>query len=171
MTGAGYFGTADYILMGIYVTVLVGLGMYLKGKASESIEDYFIGGRKMPWWLLGISGTAQFVDIAGTALIISLLYIMGPKALFVEIRGGICIHMAVVMLWTGKWHRRSGCITGAEWSVFRFGSGPSGQASRIVTAIAVPIFIIGMVTYLSVAVGLFFSMFLPLSPMWCSMGG
>ncbi len=165
----GCFGVIDYILMGLYLAVLIGLAIYLKGKASESIEDYFIGGRKMPWWLLGISGTAQFVDIAGTALIISLLFIMGPKALFIEIRGGICIHMAVVMLWTGKWHRRSGCITGAEWSIFRFGSGPSGQASRIVTAIAVPIFIIGMVTYLSVAVGIFFSMFLPLSPMWCSL--
>jgi len=159
----------DYVFMGLYVLVIVGLGFYLKGRASESIEDYFIGGRKMPWWLLGISGTAQFVDIAGTAFIISLLYIMGPKALFVELRGGLCIHMAVVMLWTGKWHRRSGCITGAEWSVFRFGNGPSGQAARVVTAIAVPIFIIGMVTYLSVAVGLFFSMFLPLSPMWCSL--
>lgn len=164
----GIFGPLDYTFMGIYLVILIGLGVYLKGKASSSIEDYFIGGRKMPWWLLGISGTAQFVDIAGTAFMISLLFIMGPKTLLIELRGGLCIHMAVVMLWTGKWHRRSGCITGAEWSIFRFGSGPAGQAARIVTAIAVPIFIIGMVIYLSTAVGIFFSMFIPLPPYACS---
>ncbi|HEX9972461.1 MAG TPA: hypothetical protein VGD14_10365 [bacterium] len=32
---------------------------------------------------------AQFVDITGTALIISFLFIMGPKALLVELRGGL----------------------------------------------------------------------------------
>lgn len=165
----GLFEPVDIVLMVLYVSVLLGMGIYLKSKASSSVEDYFIGGRKLPWWLLGMSGMAQFVDIAGTSVIISLLFIFGPKELMISLRGGLCIHMAAIMLWSGKWHRRSGCITGAEWSIFRFGNGPAGKAARIVTAIAVPIFIIGMVSYLSTAVGIFFSMFVPLQPWQCSL--
>ena len=165
----GLFTPIDIALMVLYVGVLLGMGIYLKSKASSSIEDYFIGGRKLPWWLLGMSGMAQFVDIAGTSFIISLLFILGPKELMISLRGGLCIHMAAIMLWSGKWHRRSGCITGAEWSIFRFGNGPAGKAARIVTAIAIPIFIIGMVSYLSTAVGIFFSMFVPLQPWQCSL--
>lgn len=163
------FTPVDITLMVIYVGILLGMGIYLKSKASSSVEDYFIGGRKMPWWLLGMSGMAQFVDIAGTSVIISLLFFLGPKELMISLRGGLAIHMAAIMLWSGKWHRRSGCITGAEWTIFRFGNGPAGKAARIVTALAIPIFIIGMVSYLSTAVGIFFSMFVPLQPWQCSL--
>ncbi len=165
----GLFTSADYVLMVLYALLLVGMGFFLRGRASGSVEDYFIGGRKMPWWLLGTSGMAQFVDITGTALIISFLFMMGPKALLVELRGGMCIHMAIILLWAGKWHRRSGCITGAEWMIFRFGNGPDGKAARIITAISMQIFTIGMVTYLSKGVGIFFSTFLPFSPETCSL--
>ena len=165
----GLFTPVDYGLMVLYALLLVGLGFFLRRRASGSVEDYFIGGRKMPWWLLGTSGMAQFVDITGTALIISFLFMMGPKALLVELRGGVCIHMAVILLWAGKWHRRSGCITGAEWMIFRFGNGPDGKAARIITAVSMQIFTIGMVTYLSKGVGIFFSTFLPFSPEACSL--
>ncbi len=164
-----YLNRFDYSLIIIYFACLIGLAIYLNRRASASVEDYFIGGRKMPWWLLGMSGMAQFVDIAGTSVIISLLFILGPKELMISLRGGLAIHMAAIMLWSGKWHRRSGCITGAEWTIFRFGNGTAGKAARIVTALAVPIFIIGMVSYLSTAVGIFFSMFVPFQPWVCSL--
>lgn len=151
-----------------YFTILMGIGIYLQRKASGSIEDYFIGGRKIPGWLLGIAGFTQFVDITGTAVIISFLYMLGPKGMLIELRGGLCIHMAVVLIWAGKWHRRSGCITGAEWMISRFGNGIDGKAARIITAISQQIFTIGMVTYLAKGVGIFFSTFLPYSPETCS---
>jgi len=165
----GLFTSVDYVLMVSYALLLVTMGFVLSRRASGSVEDYFIGGRKMPWWLLGTSGMAQFVDITGTALIISFLFMMGPKALLVELRGGMVIHMVIILLWAGKWHRRSGCITGAEWMIFRFGNGPDGKAARIITAVAMQIFTIGMVTYLSKGVGIFFSTFLPFSPEACSL--
>ncbi|AQT69804.1 sodium/panthothenate symporter [Anaerohalosphaera lusitana] len=159
----------DYILIAGYFIILMGIGVYLQKKASNSIEDYFIGGRRLPGWLLGIAGFTQFVDITGTAVIISFLYMLGPKGMLIELRGGLAIHMAVVLIWAGKWHRRSGCITGAEWMIFRFGNGPDGKAARIITAIAMQIFTIGMVIYLAKGVGIFFSTFLPYSPQACSL--
>lgn len=164
----GLLTPVDYILFVGYFIILMGIGIYLQKKASGSIEDYFIGGRKIPGWLLGVAGFTQFVDITGTAVIISFLYMLGPKGMLIELRGGLCIHMVIVLLWAGKWHRRSGCITGAEWMIFRFGNGPDGKAARIITAISQQIFTIGMVTYLAKGVGIFFSSFLPYSPEVCS---
>ena len=164
----GLLTPVDYALIAVYFVVLMGIGIYLQRKASNSIEDYFIGGRKIPGWLLGIAGFTQFVDITGTAVIISFLYMLGPKGMLIELRGGLCIHMVIVLLWAGKWHRRSGCITGAEWMISRFGNGIDGKAARFITAISQQIFTIGMVTYLAKGVGIFFSTFLPYSPETCS---
>lgn len=166
---AGLLTPIDYVLIVGYFVILMGIGIYLQKKASNSIEDYFIGARKIPGWLLGVAGFTQFVDITGTAVIISFLYMLGPKGMLIELRGGMCIHMAIVLIWAGKWNRRSGCITGAEWMIFRFGNGPDGKAARIITAIAMQIFTVGMVIYLSKGVGIFFSTFLPYSPEVCSL--
>ena len=87
--------------------------------------------------------------------------------LYIEIRGGI-FALAFFMIFLAKWHRRSGCITGAEWMVFRFGKGFGGQFARIVNSVAIIVFTVGMLAYLVKGVGLFLSMFLPYSPLTCS---
>ncbi len=159
----------DYAVIGLYFCFLVGLGLYLKKKASASLEDYFLGGRQLPWWALGVSGMASFLDITGTMIIVSFLFILGPRGLFVEFRGGAVLVLAIYMLWSGKWHRRSGCITGAEWMEFRFGHGFGAHFARIMRAIAEVIFTVGMLAYLVKGVGLFLSMFLPFTPLQCSL--
>jgi len=156
--------------MGIYALVLVGLGLYLKGRASESIEDYIIGGRKIPWWAMGISGMAQFLDLTGTALIVSFLFMLGPQGLFIEFRGGAVLVLVFMMLWIGKWHRRSGCLTGAEWNIFRFGDCWGGRFAQLISVLACALGAIGMLAYLTKGVGLFLSAFLPWSPETCAYG-
>ena len=76
--------------------------------------------------------------------------------------------LVLMMLWTGKWHRRAGCLTGAEWMIFRFGDGPGGRLAQFAKAIGAIIWLIGMLAYLIKAIGLFLSMFLPFSPMQCA---
>ncbi len=66
-----YLNQLDYIVIFIYFSFLVGLGLYLKKMASASLEDYFLGGRKLPWWAMGISGMASWLDITGTMVITS----------------------------------------------------------------------------------------------------
>lgn len=170
MGAAGYFGTIDYIFMGIYAAVLVALGIYLKGRASESLEDYIIGGRKVPWWAMGISGMAQFLDLTGTALIVSFLFMLGPQGLFIEFRGGAVLILVFMTLWIGKWHRRSGCLTGAQWNIFRFGDCWGGRFAQLISVIAIVLTTIGMLAYLTKGVGLFLAAFLPFSPEVCAYG-
>ena len=45
-----YLGILDYFIIGAYFCVLICLGIYLRKRASASLEDYFLGGRKLPWW-------------------------------------------------------------------------------------------------------------------------
>ena len=163
-----YLGFFDYAIIGAYFSVLVGLGWYLKSKASESIEDYFIGGRKIPLWALGISGVASWVDITGTMIIVSFLYMLGPRGLFIEFRGGAGLVLPFMMLWAGKWMRRSQCLTGAEWMIFRFGDGFGGRFAQFAAAFGGVITTIGMLGYLIKGVGMFLSVFLPFEPFTCA---
>jgi len=165
----GSLNSIDYGVIIFYLGFLVAMGFYLKSKASQSLEDYFLGGRKLPWWALGITGMAQFLDITGTMIIVSFLYMLGPRGLFIEFRGGAVLILTVMLLWTGKWHRRSRCITNAEWMVYRFGDGFGGQFARTVGAIAGIVSTLGMLAYLVKGVGLFLSMFFPFTPLQCSL--
>ncbi|MAT68287.1 MAG: sodium:solute symporter [Planctomycetaceae bacterium] len=168
MASSGYLNTFDYTVIVVYACSLIGLTVFLRKTASASLENYLIGGRSLPWWLLGVSGMAGFLDVAGTMVIVSFLYLLGPRGLFVEFRGGAVLVLVLMMLWTGKWHRRSGCLTGAEWMIFRFGDGPGGRLAQFAKAIGAIIWLIGMLAYLIKAIGLFLSMFLPFSPMQCA---
>ena len=170
MTMFDYFGKLDYAFMLFYVAVLIGLGFYLKRQASKSLDNYICGGGNIPWWAMGVSGMASFLDLSGTAVIVSFLFMMGPQGLFVEFRGGAVLVLPFMMLWTGKWHRRSGCLTGAEWCIFRFGDGWGGRASQLMGVIAMVLTTIGMLAYLIVGAGIFLSTFLPWSPSACSIG-
>ncbi len=168
MTTLKYFGLLDYTFMAIYVLVLIGMGLYFKRLASRSLDNYIVGGRSIPWWAMGVSGMANFLDLTGTAIITSFLFLMGPQGLFIEFRGGAVLILAFMMLWTGKWHRRSGCLTGAEWNIFRFGDTWGGRFSQQMSVFATVVTTIGMLAYLIIGAGSFLSMFLPFTPMQCA---
>jgi Na+/proline symporter len=158
----------DYSVIGFYFLALVALGLCLERLASKSLEDYLIGGRRLPWWVLGISGMAFFLDMTGTMIITSFLFLLGPRGLFIEFRGGAVLCLAVMMLISGKWHRRSKCLTTAEWMVFRFGDGFGGRFAQLLMAVAGLANAVGMLAYLIKGAGLFLTMFFPWSPFWCS---
>ena len=164
-----YLNAFDYIVMVVYCLILLGIGFYLKEKASQNLREYYLAGNKMPWWAMGISGMAFYLDVTGTMLIVSFLYLLGPRGLYVEFRGGVCLLLAFMMVWAGKYHYRSKCITGAEWMEYRFGSDWGGQFARIVSAIAFIIGTIGSLAYLIKGIGIFLSMYMPFSPLTCSL--
>ncbi len=159
----------DYAVIGFYLLALLAIGWVLKRRASGSLEEYIVAGRRMPWWALGFSGMASMLDMAGTAIIVAFLFLIGPRGLFIEFRGGACLILAMMMLWMGKWHRRSGCLTAADWMVFRFGTGFGGQFARLAAVLAAVLSTIGMLAMLVFGAGQFLSIFLPLSPNVCAL--
>lgn len=50
----GWFGIANYITLGGYLCILVWVGYYFSKKAKSS-EDFFLAGKRVPWWAAGMS--------------------------------------------------------------------------------------------------------------------
>ena len=86
--------TVDLIIVIIYLLAIVIVGLLMQKKASKSINSYFLGNRKLPWWVLGASGMASNTDIAGTMINTAFIYALGTKGFFIEIRGGVTLIMA-----------------------------------------------------------------------------
>lgn len=146
----------DYCIVVIYLVAIVAYGIYLERHASQGIDAYFLGNRNLPWWVLGSSGMASNIDLSGTMIISALIYALGTKGFFIEIRGGIVLIMPFLMTFMGKWNRRATVMTMAEWMHLRFGNGKEGDMARIVSAVASLIFAIGSISYFAVGGGKFF---------------
>lgn len=48
----------DWSIIGIFFVIVIGIGIWQSQQAGKSSADYFLGGRGMPWWLLGVSMVA-----------------------------------------------------------------------------------------------------------------
>ena len=161
--------TIDIVIIIIYLLAIVVVGLLVQKKASEGIDSFFLGNRKLPWWVLGASGMASNTDIAGTMINTAFIYALGTKGFFIEIRGGVTLIMAFLMVFMGKWNRRSQVMTQAEWMHFRFGTGKEGDFARIISAIAAMIMTVAMVTYFVIGAGKFVGGFLGIEPIYASL--
>ena len=67
-----HFQHIDYGVLAGYLAVLVGIGWYFS-RREKSTDDFFLGGRRIPWWAAGLSifGTSlsaiTYVSIPGNA--------------------------------------------------------------------------------------------------------
>jgi solute:Na+ symporter, SSS family len=50
--------TIDWIIIGIFFVIVLAIGWWASKTAGDSSEEFFLGGRDMPWWLLGVSMVA-----------------------------------------------------------------------------------------------------------------
>ncbi|MFO7845000.1 MAG: sodium:solute symporter family protein [Balneolaceae bacterium] len=52
------FNWLDYLVIAAYVAIMVIVGYYSQKRGQEDLEDYFTGGKNLPWWLIGVSMVA-----------------------------------------------------------------------------------------------------------------
>ena len=50
--------TLDWVIVGIFFAIVLGIGWWASKTAGKDTSEFFLGGRGMPWWLLGISMVA-----------------------------------------------------------------------------------------------------------------
>ncbi|MGA7305873.1 MAG: sodium:solute symporter [Rhodothermales bacterium] len=50
----GHFNWLDYTVVGIYLLAMILIGLYFS-RREEGTDDFFVGGRRMPWWAVGFS--------------------------------------------------------------------------------------------------------------------
>jgi SSS family transporter len=52
---AGAFHLLDWIIVGIYFLLVIGISVVVSRKMESSTSDFFLGGGKIPWWAAGLS--------------------------------------------------------------------------------------------------------------------
>ncbi len=52
------FATIDLIIIAVFFVIVIGIGFVASKTAGKDTAEYFLSGRKMPWWLLGVSMVA-----------------------------------------------------------------------------------------------------------------
>lgn len=149
------------IILGFLIAVTV-VGYAVSKVASRGIEDYFLGGKGIPWWVLGISSATSNFDMAGTMVIVAVVFSLGYKGFLVELRGGVGLSLAFLMVFLGKWLRRSRVMTSAEWMKLRFGTDRSGRSAHLLSALANIVLSLGMIIYFSKGAGKFLTHFIPI---------
>lgn len=160
----------DYAIVLLYLIALLASALWLARRAGASADDYFLGGRRMPWWALGASGMASNLDVAGTMTIIAMLSLYGLHGFWIELRGGVVLPIAVFAAFMGKWHRRSQVMTTAEWMLLRFGETRAAKSARAAAALTYVAISVAMIVFFVAASGRFLAEFLPFGATTCALG-
>ena len=133
----------DWLIVGLYMAAALGLGAYLSRRASKSLEDFFVSGRSLPWWLAGTSMAATTFSIDTPLYVAGVVGSRGIAGNWEWWAFGIG-HVALIYLFARLW-RRSEIVTDAELTEKRYG-GRSAAVLRATKAFlfAVPINCIGI---------------------------
>lgn len=49
-----HLASSDWLVIGVYLVGIIAFGVWF-GKGQKSVQDYFLGGRNIPWWGVGLS--------------------------------------------------------------------------------------------------------------------
>ncbi|KAF2340366.1 sodium:solute symporter family protein [Flavobacterium tistrianum] len=150
----------DVSIILIYIVMSVGIGIWISRKASKGLDDYFLGGKSIKWYFLGLSNGSGMFDVSGTSWMIGVLFLYGVKSFMFMWLWPIW-NQIFVMMFLAVWIRRSKVMTGSEWILTRFGSDQAGKASHIIVAIFAIISTIGFIAYFFVGIGKFVTIILP----------
>lgn len=144
----------------VYLIAVVVIGFLVSRRAAEDIDSYFLGGNKVPWYLLGISNASSMFDITGTMWLVSILFIYGLKGSMIPWLWPV-FNQIFLMIYLSAWVRRSNVLTGAEWITTRFGTRGGAELSRLSVVVFALVSVIGFLAYAFQGIGKFASVFFP----------
>lgn len=151
----------DISFIVFYLVMMVMIGWYYRKKARLNKESYLLGGKKLPWYMLGLSDASDMFDISGTMWMVALCFVYGFKSLWIPWLWPV-FNQVFNMMYLSKWLRRSNANTGAEWLATRFGlKGKGVTASHNVVVAFALIGCLGFLAYGFVGLGKFIEIFVP----------
>ncbi len=151
----------DVAIVAVYFLAMVAVGLWFTRRASSDLESYFLGGKRLPWWALSMSGSVSNFDITGTMWIVSLIVLLGMRSMWVHWIWGFLVG-AFFMVYMGRWVRQSGVMTAAEWMRTRFGDGAGGRAARYAYASMAVLVTVSSIGYAYQGIGKFCAVYVPL---------
>jgi Na+/proline symporter len=143
-----------------YLLATILLGLWVSKRASKDLDSYFLGGKTIPWYILGVSNASGQFDITGTMLLVYWCFAYGLKSVWFPWVWPT-FNQIFLMMYLAVWLRRSDVLTGAEWIQTRFGRGTGANLAHISVVIFALITVIGFIAYAFKGIGKFADILLP----------
>ncbi|WP_203256922.1 sodium:solute symporter family protein [Hyunsoonleella ulvae] len=150
----------DVTIIGVYIVLTLSVGIWISKRASRGLDSYFLGGKSIKWYYLGLSNGSGMFDVSGTTWMVGLLFLYGAKSFMMMWMWPI-FNQIFVMVFLAAWIRRSNIMTGSEWILTRFGDDKPGRVSHLIVAIFAIISSLGFIAYFFEGVGKFLTIILP----------
>jgi len=84
----------DYLVMAVYAAAVLGIGFWAN-RRQKNTEDYFLGGRQLPWWAVGISLVAT--SFSSASLIGGTGYGYAAGIDWIQLQIGDLVALLIVM--------------------------------------------------------------------------
>lgn len=151
----------DVSIIVLYLLTTIFIGLWYRKKARQNKESYMLGGKTLPWYMLGLSDASDMFDISGTMWMVSLCFAYGMKSIWVPWLWPV-FNQVFLMMYLSRWLRRSNAATGAEWLETRFGKTDKGvESSHIIVIVFALLSCLGFLAYGFIGLGKFIEIFIP----------
>ncbi len=114
----------DIIIIVLFLTIILMVGIWSSRKSGKSSTEYFLSGRQMPWWILGISMVATTFSTDTPNLVTDIVRQNGVAGNWVW-WAFLLTGMLTVFVYAKLW-RRSGINTDLEFYELRYGGKGAG---------------------------------------------
>jgi Na+/proline symporter len=171
----------DWIIVIAFFVFILLVGVLVSKRAGSSSAEYFLGGRSMPWWLLGVSMVATTFSTDTPNLVTDIVRTNGVSGNWVW-WAFLFTGMLTVFIYAKLW-RRSNVMTDIEFYEIRY-SGKPATFLRAFRAIYLGVFfnvlIMGTVSLAAIKIGGILLNFSPLKTImiaivvtviYCGLGG
>ena len=150
----------DLSIIAVYLVAVTAIGFAMRRRAAKSMESYLLGGKDIPWYMLGLSNASGMFDISGTMWLVTIGFVYGLKSIWLPWLWPT-FNQIFLMVFLSAWLRRSNVTTGAQWIETRFGNGTGSRLSHTVVVVFALIGGLGFLAYGFVGLGKFIEIFIP----------
>lgn len=112
----------DWVIIALYMAFMIGLSVFV-GRGQENQADYYVGGRNLPWWAVGIStmatqsGAISFISIPAFVALKE-----GGGLRVVQYEFALPLAMIFIMIFLIPFFRKLELISVYEYLEMRFNS-------------------------------------------------
>ncbi|HZQ25466.1 MAG TPA: sodium:solute symporter family protein [Terriglobales bacterium] len=117
------FTLLDWSAIVGYLLITLFLGLYFRGRSGKSVDDYFVSGRNVSWWLAGTSMVATTFAADTPLVVTGLVYTQGIAGNWLW-WAFLLSGMMTVFLFARLW-RRSGLLTDVQFAEMRYSGKPA----------------------------------------------
>jgi len=137
----------DWAIVAAYFLLSVGIGLYFTKRGGESLDEYFLSGRQVTWWLAGASMVATTFAADTPLVVTGFVYDHGVAGNWIwwnMLMSGMLTVFFFARLW-----RRAHVMTDVEFAEIRYSGRPAAALRgfrALYLAIPINLIILGWVT-------------------------